>query len=60
MEEKSYHSIPLIGTYRENDALTLYNEVKKHNDFVNFMRLYMRRGLSCGQKCPVVYDKGYR
>ncbi len=41
MEEKSYHSIPLIGTYRENDALTLYNEVKKHNDFVNFMRLYM-------------------
>ena len=41
MEEKSYHSLPLIGTYRENEALTLYNEVKKHNDFVNFMRLYM-------------------
>ncbi len=41
MEEKSYHSIPLTGSYRENDALTIYNEVRNHNDFIGFTKQYM-------------------
>jgi hypothetical protein len=41
MEDKSYNSLPLTGICGEKEALAIYNEVKKHNDFIGFTRQYM-------------------
>ena len=41
MEDKSYNSIPLTGIWGEKEALAIYNEVKKNNDFIGFVKQYM-------------------
>lgn len=40
--EKSYNSLPLTGLCGEKEALAIYNEVKKNNEFIGFIKRYMR------------------